>query len=154
MVARLIAIAARPGMRALQIDFDATASQRAFYTALLTSLRPQLPQGMPLSITALVSWCGPDSWLHALPIDEAVPMFFRMGGPRALAATTPRSSRVAEPLCRTSIGLTTDEPWPHAIASLNPATRVYLFAPKPWQPRQLTAVAGAPIASLAQELQP
>ncbi len=150
----LATVSARGGVRAFQIDFDATASQRAFYAGLLTSLRPQLPPGMPLSITALVSWCGPDSWLHTLPIDEAVPMFFRMGGPRALAATAPRSSAVTEPLCRTSLGLTTDEPWPHTVASLNPATRVYLFAPKPWQPRQLTAVAEVPVASLAQELTP
>src|ERR1700735_4775070 len=69
-----------PGLRAFQIDFDATESQRPFYTAILKQLRPQMPPHMPLSITALLSWCArDDDWLATLPIDEAVPMFFRLG---------------------------------------------------------------------------
>lgn len=142
-------------IRALQLDFDATESQRAFYRGVLEALRSQLPPSLPLSITALVSWCGPRSWLHTLPIDEAVPMEFRMGGPRALSlhgrARLPYP--IVEPLCRTSLGLSTDEPWPASLASsLNPATRVYLFAPRPWQPEELAAIATSPLTSLAPEL--
>ncbi|MFL6428819.1 MAG: DUF3142 domain-containing protein [Acidobacteriaceae bacterium] len=143
----------RGGVQALQLDFDATQSQRAFYRGVLEGLRPQLPRKLPLSITALVSWCGPHSWLHGLPIEEAVPMEFRMGGPRALAFNgTSRRYAITEPLCRTSLGLSTDEPWPASVAALNPSTRVYLFAPRPWRPAELSAIATTPISSLAQEM--
>jgi hypothetical protein len=142
----------RGGVQALQLDFDATQSQQPFYRAVLETLRPQLPRTLPLSITALVSWCGPHSWLHTLPIDEAVPMEFRMGGPRALAFTSSTRPHymITEPLCRSSIGLSTDEPWPASLAALNPSTRVYLFAPRPWQPAELSAISTTPLTSLSQ----
>jgi hypothetical protein len=148
-----IGASARGGVRALQIDFDATQSQQPFYRGVLELLRPQLPRTLPLSITAILSWCGPHSWLHTLPIDEAVPMEFRMGGPRAMsfASATRRSYPITEPLCRTSLGLSTDEPWP-SLATLNPSTRVYLFAPRPWQPAEFVAISTTPLTSLAREL--
>ena len=34
---------------------------------------------VPLSITALASWCAQDRWMEGLPVDETVPMLFRMG---------------------------------------------------------------------------
>ena len=117
---------------------------------MLETLRPQLPRGLPLSITALVSWCGPHSWLHTLPIDEAVPMEFRMGGPRALTLTAVRPAySITEPLCRTSLGLSTDEPWPPSLAGLHPSTRVYLFAPRPWRAKELAAISTVPLTSLS-----
>jgi hypothetical protein len=152
VVERLVRIAKLDGVRALQIDFDATSSQRPFYKALLQTLRPQLPQGLPLSITALVSWCGPNSWLHGLPVDEAVPMLFRMGGPMKMNTSGSQVYRFAEPLCRTSVGLATDEGWPSSVVTSNSATRLYFFAPRSWTPSQLSAVASYPILSLAQEL--
>lgn len=118
-----------PDVRALQIDFDATASQRDFYATVLRDLREDLPAGFPISVTALVSWCGPHSWLHDLPVDEAVPMFFRMGGPGGTRANSSRSQAViAEPLCSGSVGLSTDEVWP----AVRRNQRVYLFRPGPW----------------------
>ncbi len=127
--AAIAAAAAEPNVRALQIDFDATASQRDFYAAVLRELRHNLPPQLPLSITALVSWCGPHSWFHSLPVDEAVPMFFRMGGPAATRASAPRSqSTIAEPLCSGAVGLATDEAWPAIRAS----QRVYIFHPGSW----------------------
>jgi len=64
--------AQRAGVRTLQVDFDATRSERGFYAAVLRALRLQMPAGMPLSITALASWCGEGGgWLAGLPIDEA-----------------------------------------------------------------------------------
>jgi hypothetical protein len=68
-----------PGVSAIQVDFDATVSQRVFYSAMLRDLRRRLSAEIPISITALASWCYGDPWLDSLPIDEAVPMLFRMG---------------------------------------------------------------------------
>jgi hypothetical protein len=152
VAAQLARFAKESKLRALQIDFDATASQRVFYSGMLRTLRPQLPPGLPLSITALISWCGPHSWLHTLPLDEAVPMFFRMGGPRAIAGNSASQYQLVEPLCRTSLGVATDEPWPSNVATLNPSTRIYLFAPRPWQDRQLATIATTSISSLSLEL--
>jgi hypothetical protein len=150
LAANLAAYGTRRDIQALQLDFDATESQHAFYRGVLEALRPQLPRSLPLSITALVSWCGPHSWLHSLPIDEAVPMYFRMGGPRALTSTgNHRHYAIAEPLCRTSLGLSTDEPWPPSFSARNPSTRVYLFAPRPWRPEELAAISTPSLASTA-----
>lgn len=133
----------QPGLRALQVDFDATQSQRAFYAAVLTRLHPQMPAHMPLSITALVSWCtaapGPGDWLSTLPIDEAVPMYFRMGG-SSLSGENKAGFPIREAICRGSIGISTDESWP----PLNQSVRIYLFAPHPFTPRQLAAISSAP----------
>ena len=49
-------------------------------------------------------------------------------------------------------GLSTDEPWPASLATLNRSTRVYLFAPRPWRPAELNAIATTPISSLAREI--
>ena len=136
--AREIVVAAQqPNVRALQVDFDATASQHAFYTAVLQQLRPQLPPNIPLSITALVSWCRDSGWLHLLPIDEAVPMFFRMGGPAAIRAIRPKNAAlVREPVCSGSVGISTDETWP----AIHSRQRVYVFHPGSWTQRQLAQV--------------
>ncbi len=126
-----------PNVRALQVDFDATAAQQDFYATVLRDLRHNLPTGFPVSITALVSWCGTHSWLHGLPVDEAVPMFFRMGGPAATRATAARSqSVIAEPLCSGSIGLSTDERWP----AVRTNQRVYMFHPGSWPKNDLARV--------------
>jgi hypothetical protein len=135
----LAKVAEQNGVRALQIDFDATRSQRGFYTDLLRQLRPRLPAGMPLSITALLSWCaaapGEGDWLAQLPIDEAVPMFFRLGGSHRPGGDK-TGFRIREPRCLGSNGISTDESWP----SLNPRARLYLFAPHPWTAPQLAAL--------------
>ncbi|MEP6743372.1 MAG: DUF3142 domain-containing protein, partial [bacterium] len=71
-------LALLPNVSTVQIDFDATSSQHQFYRALLIELRHRLPANTKLSITALASWCQGDNWFADLPIDEAVPMLFRM----------------------------------------------------------------------------
>lgn len=140
--AQAIAQAAQlSNVRAVQVDFDATAAQRDFYAAMLRDLRAELPAPYPLSITALVSWCGPHSWLnaaqHSSDIDEGVPMFFRMGGPAATRATAPRSQNaIAEPLCSGAVGLSTDEVWPAIRAN----QRVYLFQSGPWTQNDLARI--------------
>lgn len=130
-------VAQEPQVEAVQIDFDATQSQRAFYRAVLAQVRPLLPRATSLSITALGSWCLGDDWLTGLPIDEAVPMLFRMGVDRenilhALAA----GDDFREPLCRTSVGLSTDEPWP----DIHPGRRVYVFNSHSWTKASFEAV--------------
>jgi hypothetical protein len=137
IAAQIAEAAKEPHLRALQVDFDARASERAFYSALLRDLRRQLPPEIALSITALTSWCGGDSWLHGLPIDEAVPMFFRMGGPAVMRATEPRSfSHIEEPLCTGSAGVATDERWPQ----LDARQRVYVFRVGSWRSQDLAFV--------------
>ena len=137
-IAEQIAEAAKePKVRALQVDFDARASERPYYSALLRELRRQLPAGTRLSITALASWCGSGSWLHGLPIDEAVPMFFRMGGPASVRGALPRSlSSIEEPLCTGSVGVATDERWPE----LDAQQRVYVFRVGTWRAEDLARV--------------
>jgi hypothetical protein len=117
-----------PRVAAVQIDFDATASQREFYRTLLRDVRARLPQ-TPISITALASWCFDDDWIADLPIDEAVPMLFRMGrDDRAIRARLRAGDDFREPLCRRSAGVSTDEPLPAFPAG----RRVYWFAPRSW----------------------
>jgi hypothetical protein len=121
-IAHEILGAVRPDIEALQIDYDATASERAFYAELIRQVRRRLPPGLPLSITALLSWCMYDDWIKALPIDEAVPMLFRTG------KTERTVSEFRSPFCRESIGISTDE----IPASLPRVRRVYVFSPVPW----------------------
>ncbi len=118
-----------PGFAALQIDFDATVSERGFYRRLLEDLRRDLSPATPLSITALASWCLGDRWLEGLPIEEAVPMLFRMGtDDQAVRVALARGVDFAEPLCRQSYGLSSDEPMP----PLEPGRRLFLFHPRAW----------------------
>jgi hypothetical protein len=131
VIAAILPATQLPNVRGLQIDFDATASQTRLYAGLLGELRRQMPPGMPLSMTALVSWCGPRSWLPGLGgvVNEAVPMFFRMGGTPALRAVLPKDATVVtQPLCAASAGVATDETWPQ----LHSRERVYIFRSGPW----------------------
>ena len=123
-----------PNVVMVQVDFDAGVSERAFYRELLAQLRGKLPPSTALSITALASWCKGDNWLEDLPVDEAVPMLFRMGIERkqflsGLAAGETFTSR----LCRSSAGVSTDEP----LAHLPRVQRLYVFNPRVWSPDAL-----------------
>jgi len=120
-----------PGVRALQVDFDAVASERPFYRALLLELRQRMPARMPLSITALASWCESDGWMKGLPVAEAVPMLFRMGPDRYSAG-----GDFSSDLCRSSVGVSTDE-LPSRIPS---GRRVYVFDPRAWSPDHVQAM--------------
>lgn len=141
-----------PGVGAVQIDFDATISEHNFYRTLLIEVRKRLPASIPLSITALASWCIGDRWPEQLPpgtIDEAVPMLFRMGPEAKEIENYIRSGadfRVAA--CGGSLGVSTDEPFSERIlrdkASVgidrrNPR-RIYVFSPKPWDKDSALAV--------------
>ena len=131
----LLMESARAGRGRLQIDFEAKASQRAFYRQLLLELRRELGPRFPLSITALASWCLGDRWLADVPVDEIVPMFYRLGegGPRLRAELRRGTDLAAE--CRRALGLITDEP---LIQPPSPR-RLYLFSPTPWTLAALSA---------------
>ena len=121
-----------PKVTALQIDFDAKASERPFYRGLLSALRHQFPAPFGLSMTALASWCIHDNWLADLPVDEAVPMLFRMGADHLQVLLHLRVGRdFSSAICRHSLGIATDEPLP----TLPAGRRVYLFHPCPWLPQ-------------------
>ena len=116
------------GVSAVQIDFDATASERDFYRKLLQRVRNELSPSVGLSITALASWCAGDNWIADLPVDEAVPMLFRMGVERRQFQRRLESGQPFEAsICRNSAGVSTDEPL--TVPAVN---RLYLFNPQPW----------------------
>lgn len=130
VVASLLRASRQPGIAAFQVDFDAIRSQRGFYRDLLVDLRREMPANRPLSMTALASWCSWDDWIHGLPVDEAVPMFFRMEPDRLRGAVNRSEYRLRERLCLGSVGVSTREPWPKEAAS---ARRIYLFPDRGWE---------------------
>lgn len=136
LVSALLRSARRPGISALQVDFDAVQSQQAFYADVLKQLRREMPSRMPLFVTALASWCAYDRWLTGLPVDEAVPMLFRMGKEQNLFRSPERGPLVREPLCAHSLGVSADEPWPKELKN----KRLYVFDPRPWTPESLARV--------------
>lgn len=120
-------LASLEGVSAIQIDFDARRSERAFYKELLIGVRNRLGDSYPLTITALASWCVYDNWLKELPIREAVPMFFRMGPERSLFLEYLTLGKL-NPQCRQSIGISLDEP----IIRLPEKSHIYIFSPIAW----------------------
>jgi len=128
MTSAIIEAVKMRGVSALQIDFDAKVSERAFYRALLQDMRRLLPKSIALSITALASWCLHDDWLSGLPVDEVVPMLFRVGPDRDQVFFHLEKGGDFAPICRRSIGISTDEGRPR----LPPGRRLYLFHPGPW----------------------
>jgi hypothetical protein len=145
LFANVIASASQiSGVTALQIDFDATTSEHTFYKELLIEVRKRIPAEMPLSITALASWCIGDRWLEQLPpgtIDEAVPMLFRMGmGSVEVSRYIGNGNGFTVSACATSLGVSTDEPlsWDvlNGKISVNRASsvlpRIYVFSPHAW----------------------
>ena len=125
------------GVQALQVDFDVGVSQRAFYRDVLQKLRRQLPAAMPLSITALASWCIYDDWLTGLPVDEVVPMVFRMGADQHRVRRYLAHGEFRAAACRHSLGLSTDEPLPTLRAARR---RLYLFHPHAWRPEAMASM--------------
>lgn len=121
----------------LQIDFDAKVSERGFYRELLEKLRKALPTNYLLSITALASWTIYDNWIKDLPIDDAIPMLFRMGAEKQevlnyLATKKDFNSEIS----RQSVGIATDETLPY----LPKERRLYIFAAQSWTAELLSSV--------------
>ncbi len=121
----------------LQIDFDAKVSEREFYRELLTKLRNMLPSNFLLSITALASWTIYDNWIKDLPVDEAIPMLFRMGVEKKEMLNYLASKKdFTSEICRQSFGIATDEELPF----LPKGRRIYIFAAQSWTAELLNSV--------------
>lgn len=129
LVVAIADMAKLPNVSNIQIDFDATKSERTFYREVIKNVRRRLPDSVSLSITALASWCTEDDWLSELPIDEAVPMLFRMAADsKQIAGRLAAGDDFIAGPCRHSYGVSTDEP----RSGLLPARRLYVFNPNPW----------------------
>jgi hypothetical protein len=127
-------ISSLSGVSVVQIDFDATVSERDFYRKLLQRVRYDLSPSVRLSITALASWCAGDNWISNLPVDEAVPMLFRMGIERRQFHRRLESGQTFEAsICRNSAGVSTDEP-----VTVPAVNRLYIFNPEPWSKESFT----------------
>jgi hypothetical protein len=125
------------GYRAVQIDMEVRQSQRAALLDMLAGLRAGLAPQTRLSMTALASWCETEHWLAGAPVDEIVPMLFRMGrdGHR-LRNKLAAGGDFSEPGCRAAVGISVDSPM------VVPADRrVYIFNPRPWDAAALSALA-------------
>lgn len=120
--------------QAVQIDFDARRSERTFYRTLLTDLRRRLPEATRLEITALASWCLGDPWIADLPIDDAIPMLFRLGvDHEPVRHHLEAGGDFSITRCRNSIGLSLDEPVAHRLIG----RRTFLFGPSRWRASML-----------------
>jgi len=133
----ILAYAQAPGVRRLQVDFEVRASERPVLLGVLRAVRAGLPAGVELSMTALASWCETEGWLDQAPVDEVVPMLFRMGpGGARLRAKLAAGGDFANPRCRKALAVSTDAPVLKAPAG----RRVYLFSPRSWTAADFHAV--------------
>ncbi len=152
VVEMILSLAALRGVRALQLDYDATRSEQPFYRQLLETLRRRLPRSMPLSMTALASWCIGDPWLDSLPpgtVAEAVPMLFRMGPDAPAVASFMQSGRAFRArVCRASLGVSTDEAFSQELldrglsrpAGQGSPRRIYVFSNRAWTRAQVAKI--------------
>jgi len=119
------------GITGLQLDFDCRASERPFLEGLVEGLKRRLPPSTALSVTVLASLSHAGSWIDTLPVDEAVPMLFRMGPDDYLVRKQLAGrSFLKAAACRKAVGLSLDEPLPPAAYLKE--RRIYLFNPHPW----------------------
>lgn len=121
-----------PDVRAVQIDFDATLSERSFYRVLMTKIKGKLPPHTPLTMTSLASWCTGDAWFNDFPVDEAVPMTFQMGADsEKIKSFLRRGNDWREPLCRAGYGISVDEP---SLEGVIDGRRMFYFSNEAWKP--------------------
>lgn len=140
LVEQLISRFGKLNVQSWQIDFDATFDQRTFYRQVLGELRSKMPAGIPLSITALSSWCLKDVWIRNMPCDEVVPMFFQMGVARKEAMDLLAKGQIAKLPMQQSIGFSVDELKAMSLVKTLPE-HVYLFSPQGWNDRSAQGVA-------------
>jgi hypothetical protein len=113
----------------VQIDFEVRESEHAILLQVLGDIRRALPPATRLSMTALASWCMHEDWLSQAPVDEIVPMLFRMQeGGDGIVKSLARGGDFRHPRCRTALAISTDSP----IRRAPPGRRVYLFNPRSW----------------------
>jgi hypothetical protein len=127
--AAILHYAAAIPARRVQLDFEVRASERRVLLDVIEDVRRGLPRGTLLSMTALASWCDTEGWIERVPVDEIVPMLFRMtAGGETLRKRLAAGGDFRNPRCREALGVATDSP----IARAPPGRRVYLFNPRSW----------------------
>ena len=127
----IIEICSQNKVSGCQIDFDVKSSEINFYKRLIIEVRKTLPRSLPLSITTLISWCHLGSWLESLPIDEVVPMFYRVGLDEYLIRhNLVGKSFMKAKMCQKCIGISVDEPLPPSEYLKN--RKIYIFNPQSW----------------------
>jgi len=136
VVTAILEMASIRGISGIQIDFDARVSERVFYNQLIHELRSKVPNSIAISITALASWCIHDYWISELPVDDAIPMLFRMGAEKDWIFQFVGEGRDFKPMCRKSVGISTDESYPE----IPRGCRVFIFNPNPWSEKDLKKV--------------
>ncbi len=130
-VRRHVATAAH-GAGVLQLDFEAPARQRQAYKELVADIRTLLPKTVRLSVTALAHWCTQGDWLDRLPVDEVVPMLYRLG-PNAAhwrERFVDQGAGLARRCQGPAMGFATHEPPPTALLARTP--RAYWFDERLW----------------------
>ena len=122
---------------ALQLELESRRSERPFHRRVVAEVRRLVGPRAFLSMTALGSWCAGDAWLDDLPVDEIVPMLYRLGadGPALRARVAARDLPAAA--CRHAVGLTSDEP-PVAPPPDGWHRRIYAFHPRAWSAQAYT----------------
>lgn len=114
----------------IQLDFDATQSQRPFYHHLIQALREL--GFKKISITALASWCAHERWLDTLNIDYAVPMVYNLGVDSIKLKNILLKNPSWKSLkCRGNFGLL-----PQDVEKLTPkmltSSKIFIFNPHKW----------------------
>ena len=144
LAAMVVDSAARPGVKSVQIDFDAPVSMRPFYRQLVSRVRNSLPEGTGLTMTALASWVIGDAWLKNMDVDSVVPMFFRMGADRKNVIQFLRASKPFNTSGKhLAIGVSMDESDILDVFSRSGGrTRlrdreIYIFSPGQWEQERL-----------------
>lgn len=137
----LILASAKGPVAGIQVDFDARTSERVLYRCLLERLRSRLSKGLPLSMTALASWAMGDGWVRGLPVEEIVPMCFRMGADTALVRER-LGYRLdfTLPEARKAVGVCLQEPLPWIPGSAARPRRIYVFNLKAWDGPQVRQI--------------
>lgn len=122
----------------VQFDFDAPRSMWTEYAALLQGIHDAKPRTWSLSMTALGSWCGQESWLHSVPVDFVVPMLFGPGHDRHETLAALERGPLAAAQCRHAIGLREHQRPPrHHPAAL------FVFGQGPWNNQRARAALDA-----------
>ncbi|CAN5271296.1 hypothetical protein BH10CYA1_BH10CYA1_36740 [soil metagenome] len=134
-----------PPSNMVQLDFDALADERIFYTAILKKLRRHLPKNSKISITALGSWLLGDRWLRDGDADEVVAMLFSIGADKKNILNRVQSQQLNSGTdAKLALGISANETDTNKIlfgAHLqNQFDRLYIFNSHPWTRERLLAI--------------
>jgi hypothetical protein len=136
-IARILELADNNRFDDIQIDFEVRASERQVLLDVLRAVRATLPAERELSMTALASWCDTERWLSSAPVEEIVPMLFRMGPMgEDLKRRLAQGGDFSDRNCRSSVGVAVDTP-PRGLPR---GRRVYIFNPHPWNREALDMI--------------